>query len=71
MAALTLGLLRGGAGERWDSSQVRLKVSDVSALPTHYQGGAPKIAAPSLLGEIVSFAAPSLTSRDVTLRSDY
>lgn len=38
MAALTLGLLRGGAGERWDSSQVRLKVSDVSALPARYRG---------------------------------
>ncbi len=38
MAAITLGLLRGGAGSRWDPAQVRLQVCDPTALPERHRG---------------------------------
>jgi len=38
MAAITLGLLRGGAGSHWDPEQVRLQVCDPAALPERHCG---------------------------------
>jgi AraC-like DNA-binding protein len=38
MAAITLGLLRGGAGSRWEPEQVRLQVCDPAAIPERYLG---------------------------------
>lgn len=38
MAAITLGLLRGGAGSRWDPEQVRLQVCDPAAIPERHLG---------------------------------
>ena len=38
MAAITLGLLRVGAGSHWDPEQVRLQVCDPAVLPDRYLG---------------------------------
>ena len=38
MATFTLGVLRRGAGSRWDPEQVQLTVCDPDALPKRYQG---------------------------------
>ncbi len=38
MAAIRLGLLRGGADSRWDPEQVRLQVCDPAAIPKRHLG---------------------------------
>ncbi len=38
MAAIALGLFRGGASSRWEPEQVRLQVCDPAAIPERYLG---------------------------------